>query len=125
MSQFFLPKAARIAAADWTRSNSGSYPSRRKASISSRASSSVSSTSSTSSGWLMSWPLRRGNLVQEQPIQSDLPGGLDELRKTDRFVHIAVAAKAVTVDQVHILLGGGQYDHGQQLGALIGPDSPQ
>src|SRR5689334_13049021 len=64
-------------------------------------------------------------LVQDQPVQAQLPHRFDELLEVDRFADVAVGAESVTRDEVPLLTRRGQDHHGQETGAVVGTDAAQ
>src|SRR5207245_1118592 len=83
----------------------------RSSRTSSSASSSESSTIRTRNGACISEPSGHWRCpVHEQPVQPELLGRLGEFHEVHRFPHIAVGAEPVAIDEVALLVGGGQ-DH--------------
>src|SRR5687768_701850 len=108
-----------MAGAVSTRSKITSYPARLNSLTASRASSTESSTiKRRSSAGILSVPQRSG-FVQQQPIQTQLAHGLDELRKIDRLADVAVSAKRITVNKILFLFRRGQYHHGKKFCAFV------
>src|SRR5690349_10347364 len=64
-------------------------------------------------------PRARRRLVDEQPVQAELFGRLGEFHEVDWLAHVAVGAEAVTVDDVALLVGGGENHNRQQSCALV------
>src|SRR5687768_9006145 len=104
-----------MAGAVSTRSKITSYPARLNSLTASRASSTESSTiKRRSSAGILSVPQRSG-FVQQQPIQSELAHGFDELREIDRLADVAVCSQRIAVNEVLFLFRGRQYHHGKKL----------
>jgi hypothetical protein len=59
--------------------------------------------------------IARRPLVQDQPVKSQLPDGIHEMLKIERFADIAVGAQPVAVHDVLLLLGGSQNNHERML----------
>jgi hypothetical protein len=56
-----------------------------------------------------------GALVQEEPIETELPDGVDKLRKIYRLANVAIGAEPVTSEEIPLLIGRSEDDHGKQL----------
>jgi hypothetical protein len=63
--------------------------------------------------------------VDDQPVESELPCGFCELIELDRLADIAITPRAVTPQDVLLLVRGGQDDHGDELGPIVGSDTVQ
>src|SRR5207237_2507305 len=51
-----------------------------------------------------------GSPIHEQPVEAKLLGCLGEFHKVHRFPHIAVRTEAVALDEIALLVRGGE-DH--------------
>ena len=69
--------------------------------------------------------LLRWGFVQDQPVESELSDGFDELVEIDGFANVAVYAEVVAFGEIAVLLGAGEDDDGKAAGALVGANSAQ
>ena len=68
---------------------------------------------------------RRRAFVEEQPVEPKLADGVDEFREIDGLAHVTVGAEAVALEAIPFLIGGGENDHGEELGLRSGTQTTQ
>src|ERR1700704_3252188 len=64
--------------------------------------------------------LRGRNLIEHEPVQSQLSGRFQKLTKFNRFANVAVGAQVIALDHVLFFARGSEDNDWQPLGALIG-----
>src|SRR6266481_3179364 len=68
---------------------------------------------------------RFGGTVQEQPVHPETPSRFGELLEVDRLDDVAVNAEAISLDQVTLLVRGGEHHDRDRLGTVVGLDAAQ
>ena len=70
-------------------------------------------------------PSERRRLVQEDPVESQLPDGVSELGEINGLDDIAIDAQTITLDDVPLLFGRGEHHHRYMPGLRIVLDLTQ
>jgi len=67
----------------------------------------------------------RRAFVEEQPVKTELAYGVDEFGEIDGLAHVTIGAQAVALEAIPFLIGGGENDHGEELGLGSGTQTAQ
>src|SRR2546425_7931450 len=98
-------------------------PARRSSAAISSASAGRSSTTSTRRRFIALSERRR--LVQQRPVESQLPDGFSELGEVNGLDDVAINAQTITFNDVPLLFGRGEHNHRHIPGLRIALNLPQ